>query len=259
MYAELREEKILVLTSCNVISIGFDEPSVEVGLMLRPTQSSALHLQQIGRVMRISPQTGKQYGIILDQAGNLERLGFPEDIKDYYLPVQQQSTGDGSPPPKKPCPQCGYMVLSFVVQCPECNHQWITERVLNLEDLVEIYSIQQAHQIDDVSILKKLFHGQRLSAYMRWLKSGKRLCDGNSPDAAKGLFKQHCGRLPQEDWCRGSTLGLRPTQEQLQEYFEYLQKCAKRSGKRPEWIVQEFEKECGPGTFHRFSQMYQAL
>lgn len=259
MYSELREEKILVLTSCNVISIGFDEPSVEIGLMLRPTQSSALHLQQIGRVMRISPQTGKQYGIILDQAGNLERLGFPEDIKDYHLPVQQQSAGSSSPPPKKPCPQCGYMVLSFVVQCPECNHQWITERVLNLEDLVEIYSIQQAHQIDDGSILKKLFHGQRLSAYMRWLKSGKRLCDGNSPDAAKGLFKQHCGRLPQEDWCRGSTLGLRPTQEQLQEYFEYLQKCAKRSGKRPEWIVQEFEKECGPGTFHRFSQMYQAL
>ena len=56
MYTDLREERILVLTSCNVISIGFDEPSVEVGLMLRPTQSSALHLQQIGRVMRISPQ-----------------------------------------------------------------------------------------------------------------------------------------------------------------------------------------------------------
>ncbi|KAB1986110.1 DEAD/DEAH box helicase, partial [Haemophilus parainfluenzae] len=46
MYTDLREERLLVLTSCNVISIGFDEPSVEVGLMLRPTQSSALHLQQ---------------------------------------------------------------------------------------------------------------------------------------------------------------------------------------------------------------------
>ena len=77
MYQDLRQEQLMVLTSCNVISIGFDEPSVEVGLLLRPTQSSALHLQQIGRVMRISPQTGKQYGIILDQAGNLERLGFP--------------------------------------------------------------------------------------------------------------------------------------------------------------------------------------
>ncbi|BAU41259.1 DEAD/DEAH box helicase [Leptolyngbya sp. O-77] len=37
LYADLRDGHILVLTSCNVISIGFDEPSVEVGLLLRPT------------------------------------------------------------------------------------------------------------------------------------------------------------------------------------------------------------------------------
>ena len=86
LYADLKTGKLLVLTSCNVISIGFDEPSVEVGLLLRPTQSSALHHQQIGRIMRISPQTGKRYGIIIDQAGNLSRLGFPEDIESYYLP-----------------------------------------------------------------------------------------------------------------------------------------------------------------------------
>jgi superfamily II DNA or RNA helicase len=137
MYSELREEKILVLTSCNVIGIGFDEPSVEVGLMLRPTQSSTLHLQQIGRVMQISPQTGKHYGFILDQAGNLERLGFPEDIKDYHLPVQEHNSKGGNPPPTKPCPQCGRIVLSFIAKCPDCGHQWITERSFKLKDMVE--------------------------------------------------------------------------------------------------------------------------
>ncbi|MEO1148313.1 MAG: DEAD/DEAH box helicase, partial [Cyanobacteria bacterium J06638_22] len=65
LYRALRDEDILVLTSCNVISIGFDEPSVEVGLLLRPTQSRALHFQQIGRVMRISPRTDKLHGTIL--------------------------------------------------------------------------------------------------------------------------------------------------------------------------------------------------
>ncbi|NJN86484.1 MAG: DEAD/DEAH box helicase family protein, partial [Leptolyngbyaceae cyanobacterium SL_7_1] len=68
LYTDLRDGNLVVLTSCNVISIGFDEPSVEVGLLLRPTQSRALHFQQIGRVMRISPATGKTHGIILDQA-----------------------------------------------------------------------------------------------------------------------------------------------------------------------------------------------
>jgi hypothetical protein len=43
------------------------------------------------------------------------------------------------------------------------------------------------------------------------------------------------------------------------EYFEYLQKSAKRIGKRQEWIVQEFEKECGPGSFNRMANLRQAL
>ena len=249
MYADLRDEKILVLTSCNVISIGFDEPSVEVGLMLRPTQSSALHLQQIGRVMRISPQTGKQYGIILDQAGNLERLGFPEDIKDYHLPVKKDGGGDGKPPPVKPCPQCGRIVLSFMAKCPDCGHQWITDRPLNLEDMVEIYSADQAHQINDIPTLIELFHGHRRRAYLR----------RNAPTWADRSFWEHCGRRPKDAWCLGSILGPRPTPPQMLEYFEYLQQSAKRIGKRQEWIVQEFEKECGPGSFNRLANLRQAI
>jgi superfamily II DNA or RNA helicase len=97
MYADCEKNGFLLLTSCNVISIGFDEPSVEVGLLLRPTQSSALHIQQIGRVMRISPQTGKACGIILDQAGNLERLGFPEDIDEYRCPCAKTAVAVANP------------------------------------------------------------------------------------------------------------------------------------------------------------------
>ncbi|PSN16775.1 helicase SNF2, partial [filamentous cyanobacterium CCP5] len=244
MYRELREEKILVLTSCNVISIGFDEPSVEVGLMLRPTQSSALHLQQIGRVMRISPQTGKQYGIILDQAGNLERLGFPEDIKEYHLPLQKDGSSEGAgAPPMKPCPQCGRIVYAFIVKCPDCGHQWTSERPINTADMVEIYSRDQAHQINDIPTLIELFHSHRRRAYLR----------GNAPTWADRSFWEHCGRWPQSDWYRGSLLGNRPSLHQQLEFLEYLTKSAKRIGKRADWITQEFEKECGPGSFQRIA------
>ncbi|MBD0334384.1 MAG: DEAD/DEAH box helicase family protein [Cyanobacteria bacterium Co-bin13] len=249
MYADLRDERILVLTSCNVISIGFDEPSVEVGLMLRPTQSSALHFQQIGRVMRISPQTGKQYGMILDQAGNLERLGFPEDIKEYHLPLKKDSSGSGSPPPMKPCPQCGRIVHAFIVKCPDCGHQWISERPLNLEDMVEIYSADQAHQITDIPTLVELFHSHRRRAYVR----------GNAPTWAERSFWEHCGRWPQDSWYRGSLFGVRPAPQQQLEYLSYLQKSAKRLGKRGEWIVAEFEKECGSGSFAQVSALRQTL
>ncbi|HEY9881106.1 MAG TPA: DEAD/DEAH box helicase family protein [Leptolyngbyaceae cyanobacterium] len=249
MYSSLRNEKILVLTSCNVISIGFDEPSVEVGLLLRPTQSSALHLQQIGRVMRISPQTGKQYGIILDQAGNLERLGFPEDIEEYCLPTAKEERSGSSPPPMKPCPQCGRIVYAFIIKCPSCDHQWISERPLNLEEMVEIYSREQAHQIKDPEILRELFHGCRRRVYR----------ENRSPELAENDFKYKCGRAPEPDWYRGSVLGLNPSLQQKFQFYQHLARKAKSLGKHSDWISAEFEKECGPGSFQQVAAFRTAI
>jgi hypothetical protein len=140
-------------------------------------------------------------------------------------------------------------VLSFIAKCPDCGHQWITERPLNLEDMVEIYSADQAHQINDIPTLVELFHSHRRRAYHR----------RNAPTWAERSFWEHCGRWPKDAWCLGSIFGPRPTPTQMLEYFEYLQKSAKRIGKRQEWIVQEFEKECGPGSFGRFAHLRQAM
>ncbi|MEO0458338.1 MAG: DEAD/DEAH box helicase [Cyanobacteria bacterium P01_A01_bin.114] len=241
LYDALGVGELTILTSCNVISIGFDEPSVEVGLMLRPTQSSALHFQQLGRVMRISPQTGQDFGIILDQAGNLERLGFPEDIQEYTLPTRKQSSGSGGPAPTKPCPACGRVVYAFIVKCPECGHQWVNERPLVLEDMVEIYSSEQAKQINDIPTLIQLFHGHRRRAFKR----------GYAPTWAERSFFEHCDRKPKPDWCRGSFYGPRPTWEQQLNIVDYFRKSARRLGKRDDWVAREFELEVGPGSWQR--------
>ncbi len=245
LYHALKAGELMVLTSCNVISIGFDEPSVEVGLMLRPTMSSAMHFQQLGRVMRISPQTGKEYGIILDQAGNLQRLGFPEDVEDYSLPTRKASTGGGGAPPTKPCPACGRIVLSFIVKCPDCAHQWISERPVNTENMVEIYSNAQAQQIKDVPTLIELYHGHRRRAYKQ----------GRGPGWAKRTFIDQCDREPKSEWCFGSLYGAKPTWDEQLDIVEYLQKNARKSSDTPEqWVIEEFEKEVGPGSWLKISQ-----
>ncbi|NEP62361.1 MAG: DEAD/DEAH box helicase [Symploca sp. SIO2G7] len=241
LYSALGNGELLVLTSCNVISIGFDEPSVEVGLMLRPTKSSALHFQQLGRVMRISPKTGKQYGIILDQAGNLERLGFPEDIQDYVLPTRSQSSGQGGPAPTKPCPACGRVVYSFIVKCPECGHQWVNNRPIFLEDMVEIYSREQAHQINDVDILVNIYHGCRRRTFKQ----------NYAPPLADNDFLYKTGRQPKPEWCKGSIVGHTPSWEEKLSYFDYLQRHASRYGNH--WVVREFEKEVGLGSWQQFA------
>ena len=96
----LRSGRIQVLSSVMVISEGFDLPAVGAAILLRPTKSLSMHLQQIGRVLR--PAEGKPNAIILDHVGNLSRNGLAEDERLWRLtdrlvkPTVSTST----------CPQC---------------------------------------------------------------------------------------------------------------------------------------------------------
>ncbi|MBW0173790.1 MAG: DEAD/DEAH box helicase, partial [Vulcanococcus sp.] len=59
---DLGTGRLKVLTSCALIGEGVDGPSVGGCILLRPTQSEALHLQMIGRCLR--PQAGKRAVIL---------------------------------------------------------------------------------------------------------------------------------------------------------------------------------------------------
>lgn len=56
--------KIQVLTSCSILTEGFDEPSITAILMARPTKSKSLYIQMAGRGLRKHP--GKVDCLILD-------------------------------------------------------------------------------------------------------------------------------------------------------------------------------------------------
>jgi superfamily II DNA or RNA helicase len=245
LYADLRQGKLLVLTSCNVISIGFDEPSVEVGLLLRPTQSKALHHQQIGRVMRISPQTGKTHGTILDQAGNLYRLGFPEDLTEYSLPTSREPAEPGSAP-KKICPACSMIVYASVMTCPGCGHQWLIEAPqIHTEDLVEVLNeSREVLTIDAEQEMRQFFHAQRRKCFQ----------EEAAPNWAMRVFFEKYNFLPEDTWCLGSTFGTNPTMAERQAYKHYLAKIAQRQGKSISWVISEFQKEFGS---HNWQAVFQ--
>jgi DNA repair protein RadD len=82
-----------VLTSCALISEGLDVPSVGGVILLRPTQSLGLHLQQIGRALR--PKTDGLKAIVLDHVGNVGRHGMPDAARLWTLEDQpKRSQGD---------------------------------------------------------------------------------------------------------------------------------------------------------------------
>ena len=85
--ASLRSGETKVLTNCNVLTEGFDEPRVECVVMARPTKSRLLYAQMIGRGTRQHP--GKDNLIVIDVADNSREhslagihdvLDLPEDI-----------------------------------------------------------------------------------------------------------------------------------------------------------------------------------
>lgn len=64
----LRSGTTAVLTNCNVLTEGFDEPRVDCIIMARPTKSRLLYAQMIGRGTRLHPE--KENLVVIDVADN---------------------------------------------------------------------------------------------------------------------------------------------------------------------------------------------
>jgi superfamily II DNA or RNA helicase len=123
LIADLGAGVLKVLTSCDIISEGTDIPSVTGAILLRPTDSLGLHLQQVGRVLRPCP--GKPYAVINDHVGNTLRHGLPTDPREWSL--EGRPKGKARKPsdaiPIRICPACFSAIPSTANPCPECGHE----------------------------------------------------------------------------------------------------------------------------------------
>jgi len=111
---------VQVLVTVDVVSEGFDVPAASVAILLRPTKSLGLYLQQVGRVLRPAP--GKQAALILDHVGNVTRHGFPDDHRDWTLDDGIRRTAGTAAPSVRTCPEC-YAAFKPQPQCPVCGAQ----------------------------------------------------------------------------------------------------------------------------------------
>lgn len=123
--ADLRARRILVLVSCELISEGFDLPAVETVILLRPTASLALHLQQIGRGLRVSP--GKECTFVLDHVGNCLRHGLAEEPRDWSLEgyAARKRKEEDAPLKTRRCEKC-FAIFNGPV-CPSCGAPYETK------------------------------------------------------------------------------------------------------------------------------------
>lgn len=90
-----------ILINVDMLTKGFDEPSIEVVALNRATKSVTLYLQMIGRGSRILK--GKPNFTLFDFGGNVQRLGTYDQNRDWALWHEEKKGGAGVPPLK----ECG--------------------------------------------------------------------------------------------------------------------------------------------------------
>jgi superfamily II DNA or RNA helicase len=111
--AGLGNGSIEVLTSCDLISEGLDVPAVGTVILLRPTKSLVLYMQQIGRGMRPAP--GKDALIVLDHVNNTLAHGLPDLERCWTLagidkePPAAEPVGVGGGRPRFIAEQAGHL------------------------------------------------------------------------------------------------------------------------------------------------------
>lgn len=116
--ADFKAGRIRALASMGVLTTGFNAPPVDLLALVRPTQSTGLYIQIMGRGMRNYP--GKADCLVLDFAGNVARHG-PVDRVNPKKP--RKSTGEGAAPTKT-CPSCQSIVFAGTSECPDCGYVW---------------------------------------------------------------------------------------------------------------------------------------
>lgn len=112
---------IKVLTSCDLISEGFDVPALDAVMLLRPTRSLSIYLQQVGRCLR--PSEGKEFAYILDHVGNVARHGLPHEPRDWTLDGRERGQRS-TELTTVTCPSCYAVWPANTSTCEDCEHSF---------------------------------------------------------------------------------------------------------------------------------------
>ena len=143
LIAKFRSGEIRILCNVDLISEGFDVPDCECAILLRPTQSLTLYIQQSMRCMRY--REGKR-AVIIDHVGNYARFGLPDDDREWTLDKKQKKKRTASEEVKaQMCPECFMTFNPEVVPktdgrttCPNCGYVFPKKEREELEEKASV-------------------------------------------------------------------------------------------------------------------------
>jgi DNA repair protein RadD len=134
---DYKAQRIRCLVSMGVLTTGFNAKHVDLIVLARPTKSTGLYIQMVGRGTRLCH--GKDNCLVLDFGGNIARHG-PFD--DPVLPGKKRA-GEAGEALIKYCPQCEEGVAISAASCPVCNFEFppVERKIRSAPDVAPIMSL----------------------------------------------------------------------------------------------------------------------
>lgn len=129
-----KENDDAILCNIDILTTGFDEPSVMNVIVNRSTTSLPLWLQMTGRGGRLFP--GKGYFNIIDLGGNVQTHGDWSEKRNWnHLFFNPKKKGEGVAPVKE-CPECGYINHLSAKVCGDDDCEHVFKIVEKVEDTI---------------------------------------------------------------------------------------------------------------------------
>lgn len=135
--------KIRWLFNVGVLTEGWDCTRVDAVVLARPTKSTALYVQMIGRGLRL--HEGKEWCYIYDVVANFENFGF---IDDPNIFEDEQDRGGESK--TKVCSECFAVIAMNCQTCPECGFEEEKEeevKTVVVDDKEDFYVMKEAKDL----------------------------------------------------------------------------------------------------------------
>lgn len=173
---QFRENQINILSNVDLFGEGFDIPDCECVILLRPTKSLTLFIQQSMRSMRY--KQGKT-AIIIDHVGNVYEHGLPDQEREWTLKAKQQKEKETIkikecdncykviPRADKVCKHCGYL---FPVNEVEQAEKETLDLELKRITAAEILAAKPYAYVDGLYSFEELVQFQKAKKYrFQWV------------------------------------------------------------------------------------------
>ena len=140
---KFRNGEITVLCNVDLFGEGFDVPDCECVVLVRPTKSLTLYIQQSMRSMRYKPD---KTALIIDLVANCYTHGLPDDVREWTL--KSKKRGNKTMVAIRECPDCFYVMPISATVCPQCGHKFTAAERKEQEQLdMQMKEIQMSEML----------------------------------------------------------------------------------------------------------------